>query len=497
MRAAYILNRQRGAVVWLMLVVALLAILAPTGAAQNGNGGDAGDGEAEGAGAEQVEESLRAAYQREFVFLNNEIRLLNRRLEEATASGEQRVARARRRLGDLEEQLLQLRRQVDRREEELQVLREEADDTRNTDDVVQQVVEQATARLEEYDIESYQGPEEGSERSAAQLDYALDRSFEVLDRYAGISRSEGTFFLEDGTQVEGEIVSIGRIAAFGISDQGGGTLAPAGDGMLRLIDRETQPAAESLQRDGGAETLPSLPLFIFESLDSLVEVDEGDSFRDALEEAGVIGWVIVVIGAMAVILIIARVVLLVNAARGGKQGARAVTALVGQGKLEAARRRAAQLPGAIGRVLTSTLDGLRNNPEGIEDVISESVLNEQPALDRFRTALGVFAAVAPLLGLLGTVTGMITTFDVITQFGTGDPTLLSGGISEALITTEFGLSVAIPTLLIGNLLSSWSDRITSNMEISALRLVNITSSLPEESASEAIVTEDPAEGGES
>jgi biopolymer transport protein ExbB len=70
---------------------------------------------------------------------------------------------------------------------------------------------------------------------------------------------------------------------------------------------------------------------------------------------------------------------------------------------------------------------------------------------------------------------MIATFDIITQFGTGDPGLLSGGISEALITTEFGLIVAIPALLIGNLLSSWADRITSTLEISALRMVNALS----------------------
>jgi biopolymer transport protein ExbB len=128
----------------------------------------------------------------------------------------------------------------------------------------------------------------------------------------------------------------------------------------------------------------------------------------------------------------------------------------------------------MGRVMVSTIRGLQTDPKNIEDIISESVLNEQPALDRFRSALSVFAAVAPLLGLLGTVTGMITTFDVITQYGTGDPQLLSGGISEALITTEFGLAVAIPTLLIGNLLSSWSDRITSNIEVSALRAANIS-----------------------
>jgi biopolymer transport protein ExbB/TolQ len=74
-----------------------------------------------------------------------------------------------------------------------------------------------------------------------------------------------------------------------------------------------------------------------------------------------------------------------------------------------------------------------------------------------------------LLGLLGTVTGMISTFDIITEFGTGDPKLLSSGISIALITTEVGLEVAIPTLIFGNLLSGWAESIKDDMEKAALR----------------------------
>ncbi|MCA9546163.1 MAG: MotA/TolQ/ExbB proton channel family protein, partial [Myxococcales bacterium] len=72
----------------------------------------------------------------------------------------------------------------------------------------------------------------------------------------------------------------------------------------------------------------------------------------------------------------------------------------------------------------------------------------------------------------GTVTGMISTFDVITEFGTGNPKLLSGGISEALITTELGLVVAIPALLAGNLLNGWAERLKSGIEQGALALMN-------------------------
>jgi biopolymer transport protein ExbB len=76
-----------------------------------------------------------------------------------------------------------------------------------------------------------------------------------------------------------------------------------------------------------------------------------------------------------------------------------------------------------------------------------------------------------MLGLLGTVSGMIRVFDTLTIFGTSDPKLVSGGISEALVTTALGLSVAIPLLLVGSLLTTWSDRVTGNLEVKALRLV--------------------------
>ena len=79
---------------------------------------------------------------------------------------------------------------------------------------------------------------------------------------------------------------------------------------------------------------------------------------------------------------------------------------------------------------------------------------------------------APLLGLLGTVTGMIATFDAITEVGTGDPRTLAGGISEALITTELGLIVAIPTLLLGNFLSGVGERFKRRLEIAALSIQN-------------------------
>ena len=109
----------------------------------------------------------------------------------------------------------------------------------------------------------------------------------------------------------------------------------------------------------------------------------------------------------------------------------------------------------------------------MENVLQEAILQEIPGLERFLSTLGMLAAIAPLLGLLGTVTGMINTFDMITHYGTGNPRMMSGGISEALVTTMLGLSVAIPILLCHTLLTRHTENIIAQMEEKAVAFTNI------------------------
>ena len=103
-----------------------------------------------------------------------------------------------------------------------------------------------------------------------------------------------------------------------------------------------------------------------------------------------------------------------------------------------------------------------------QELAARAVFRELPRLELLLPLLRTVAAVAPLLGLLGTVTGMIATFAVITEYGTGDPKRLSGGISQALITTELGLAVAIPTLLLHTLLDRWASRILMQLQTDSL-----------------------------
>ncbi len=99
------------------------------------------------------------------------------------------------------------------------------------------------------------------------------------------------------------------------------------------------------------------------------------------------------------------------------------------------------------------------------------MLRELPKVNRGLGFLKIAAAVAPLMGLLGTVTGMIITFQAITLFGAGDPKLMAGGISQALVTTVLGLTVAIPTLLLHHLVSTRAKSINEVLEQEAVALV--------------------------
>lgn len=124
-------------------------------------------------------------------------------------------------------------------------------------------------------------------------------------------------------------------------------------------------------------------------------------------------------------------------------------------------------------VLRAGLRARGEERETQESILQESILKELPRLERFLPTLNILGAIAPLLGLLGTVAGMIETFHAITLFGTGDPRVMSGGISEAMVTTMLGLAAAIPILLVHTFLRRRVDHIVGDMEEKAIALINI------------------------
>ena len=146
--------------------------------------------------------------------------------------------------------------------------------------------------------------------------------------------------------------------------------------------------------------------------------------------------------------------------------------LIRAGEIDKARSLAGSTPAPLGRLMTEGVDHHGAPKESLEEILHEAIMAEVPRLERFLSFLAVGASVSPLLGLLGTVTGMIHTFTLISVFGAGDPKLLSAGISEALITTQAGLVVAIPLLLAHAFLRRRVNAIADGLEQSATSFTN-------------------------
>ncbi len=127
----------------------------------------------------------------------------------------------------------------------------------------------------------------------------------------------------------------------------------------------------------------------------------------------------------------------------------------------------------LGRILAAGLTNRKHTREIMKESIQEVGHQVVHELERYLNTLGTIASITPLLGLLGTVIGMIKVFTAIMTAGVGNPAVLAGGISEALITTAAGLSVAIPSLMFHRYLSGKVERLVVIMEEEALKMVEV------------------------
>ncbi len=143
------------------------------------------------------------------------------------------------------------------------------------------------------------------------------------------------------------------------------------------------------------------------------------------------------------------------------------------GQLTEARIEEIRSSSPLGRVLAAGLVNLNHSREIMKEAIEDTGRQVVASLERFLNALGTIASISPLLGLLGTVIGMIKVFATITTQGVGDPGSLAGGISEALITTAAGLSVAIPALMFYRFFRRRVDELVLSMEEESLKLVEV------------------------
>lgn len=173
------------------------------------------------------------------------------------------------------------------------------------------------------------------------------------------------------------------------------------------------------------------------------------TLEERWHQGGYIGYAITAVGAFAFIIAIWRMIVLAGVSRKVNAQLKSSTANTNN---------------PLGRVLAVKEANPNMDAETLELKLSEAILRETPSLENSLTLLKIISAVAPLMGLLGTVTGMIVTFQAITIFGAGDPKAMAGGISGALITTVLGLLVAIPTVLLHTIVNGRAKSIIHILE---------------------------------
>jgi biopolymer transport protein ExbB len=241
----------------------------------------------------------------------------------------------------------------------------------------------------------------------------------------------------DGTPSRMQVTRVGGFVAFA----GGRYLVVQPGAHLQVAERQTLDTglARAFESASGWAPLPVDP-----SHGVLLKLAaERPTLMERIEQGRLVGTIIIVVGLVGAALAVFQLVYLFLV------GNRISRQLKNLGSPSA--------DNPLGRVLSCLKDDTAaHDPEVLETRISEAVLRETPKLERFQPFLRMVVAAGPLLGLLGTVTGMIITFQVITEIGAGDPKVMAGGISQAMISTVLGLIIAIPILFINSVLAARS-----------------------------------------
>ena len=269
-----------------------------------------------------------------------------------------------------------------------------------------------------------------------------------------IVRFRTTVLTTEGGEAEREVIRIGPFSA--ISNGGYLLWNPA---QQQLAELPRQPPSKYLGTVApfASATAGFVKLAVDPSKGALLSsLLDTPSPRERVDQGGGVGYVIITLGVAALLVGLWRWFLIATASRG-------VTA---QQKASSASP-----DNPLGRILAISESTKSLDSEVLELRLDEAVLKETSDLERYLWLVKTVSVVSPLLGLLGTVTGMIKTFQAITLFGAGDPKMMAGGISEALVTTMLGLIVAIPLVLLYDTLSNSASRIVDILDHQSAGLI--------------------------
>lgn len=262
-----------------------------------------------------------------------------------------------------------------------------------------------------------------------------------------VSRFNAPVVLPSGEQVEQQVARIGPFSAYG---EQAFLSYVAGEERLRELIRQPGGFAKVQDWKNSQNALASITLD--PTRGSLLEqLQQHPTFMDRVKQGGVVGWVIITLGVLGFLLALWRMIEL--------------QAVIGSIRRQMRNLSSPENNNPLGRVLgVLGPEPQLSDLDTLELKLDEAVMQEVPRLERGQGLLKLLAAVAPLLGLLGTVTGMIITFQAITQSGGGDSRLMADGISQALVTTVQGLVVAIPLLFLHSIVVARSKGVIRLLE---------------------------------
>lgn len=312
---------------------------------------------------------------------------------------------------------------------------------------------------------------DGTGDEAAQA--KLDLFFQMIDELPQQGRARpitGPALNQDGTLIDGTFAVAGPIAWF-LSEDGKTSGLTSESRSLNpevIPDVASKKQIQTLLEGDSAELSfdPTMGNAI-----AMIDV-KGFDLMSYIRKGGIWIYPILLLAAFALLAAIIKWIQLIGIRKIRTGVVQDIVSELAGGKVEAANALAADIKHPARTILQAGIDTVDLPINDIEESLYEKYIEILPQLKRGLPLIAVASATAPLLGLLGTVTGMIKTFELIEIFGTGDAQTLSGGISEALITTAFGLIVAIPALILHAILSRKISGVRTDMEVASLAFIN-------------------------
>lgn len=215
---------------------------------------------------------------------------------------------------------------------------------------------------------------------------------------------------------------------------------------------------------------------------------------DVFEKGGFLMYPIFICSLIAITIFFERMFYLKSIKTKSKRFVLRVKDLVKKGSIELAISACRKSPTPISQIMLAGLMKFGRGRDEMKEAIEDTANQEIPILERNLSTLSTIGNITPLLGLLGTVFGMVKAFNVIAVMGVGKPEALAGGISEALLTTAFGLSIAIPTIVVYNYLSHRVDKLIRDMEINCVDLIDLLTF--QETNHNEVIRDNSNQGGE-